>query len=129
MDDLHSAITTIINLVGLGFELLGVAIILVGVIRALLTYIRSAGQPPSGPITPYRALRNRIGMALLLGLELLVAADIVRTVAIDPSFTSVGILALLVFVRTFLSWTLTLEIEERWPWQRRAEANPHAPDV
>ena len=55
---------------------------------------------------------------MLLGLEVLVAADIVKTIAIQLTFTSLGLLAGLVVVRTFLSWTLVLEIEGRWPWRR-----------
>ena len=66
----------------------------------------------------YRAYRQGIGRAILLGLELLVAADIIRTVAVDPSFRSVGVLAVIVAVRTFLSFTLEVELEGRWPWQR-----------
>ena len=54
---------------------------------------------------------------ILLGLELLVAGDIIRTVAIDPTFTSVGVLAVIVAVRTFLSWSLEVELQGRWPWQ------------
>jgi hypothetical protein len=54
----------------------------------------------------------------MLGLEVLVAADIVKTIAIELTFTSLGLLAGLVLVRTFLSWTLVLEIEGRWPWRR-----------
>ena len=60
----------------------------------------------------------RIGRSLLLGLEVLVAADIVKTIALELTFTSLGLLAGLVLIRTFLSWTLVLEIEGRWPWQR-----------
>jgi hypothetical protein len=60
----------------------------------------------------------RIGRSLLLGLEVLVAADIVKTIAHELSFISLGLLAGLVLVRTFLSWTLLLEIDGRWPWQR-----------
>jgi len=63
-----------------------------------------------------------LGRVLLLGLEILVAADIVRTVALDPSFENVAVLGLLVLVRTFLSWSIVVEIEGRWPWQpKRAE--------
>ena len=60
---------------------------------------------------------------MLLGLEVLVAADIVKTIAIELTFTSLGLLAGLVLVRTFLSWTLVLEIEGRWPWGRELLAN------
>jgi uncharacterized membrane protein len=59
----------------------------------------------------------RLGKALLLGLEILVAADIVRTVALEATLESILTLGLLVLVRTFLSWSLTVEIEGRWPWQ------------
>ena len=70
----------------------------------------------------YDRYRIRIGRSLLLGLELLVAADIVKTIAIELTFTSLGLLAGLVLVRTFLSWTLVLEIEGRWPWARELVA-------
>jgi uncharacterized membrane protein len=59
---------------------------------------------------------------LLLGLELLVAADVVRTVALEPTLNNVAILGLLVVVRTFLSWSMSVEVEGRWPWQRRTDA-------
>jgi uncharacterized membrane protein len=65
-----------------------------------------------------RIYKIRIGRSLLLGLEVLVAADIVKTIAHELSFISLGLLAGLVLVRTFLSWTLVLEIDGRWPWQR-----------
>ncbi len=62
--------------------------------------------------------RQRLGRALLLGLEFLVAADIIRSVAIAPTLEGVAVLALLVVARTFLNWTLERELERRWPWQR-----------
>lgn len=67
----------------------------------------------------------RIGRSLLLGLEVLVAADIVKTIAHELTAMSLGLLAGLVLVRTFLSWTLVLEIEGRWPWQ--PEPSPMSP--
>jgi uncharacterized membrane protein len=70
----------------------------------------------------YRRLRNLSARILLLGLELLVAADIVRTVALEPSLGSVAVLGLLVAIRTFLSWSLIVEIEGRWPWQAASAA-------
>lgn len=63
----------------------------------------------------------RIGRSLLLGLEVVVAADIVKTIAVEPTLMSLAVLAGLVLIRTFLSWTLVLEIEGRWPWQREAD--------
>jgi len=71
--------------------------------------------------TYYEAYKIRIGRALLLGLEILVAADIVKTIAVELTLLSVALLAGLVPIRTFLSWTLQLEIDGRWPWQA-----PHA---
>jgi uncharacterized membrane protein len=65
----------------------------------------------------YSQLKRHLGRTLLLGLEILVAADIVRTVALEATLESVLVLALLVLVRTFLSWALEVEIEGRWPWQ------------
>jgi uncharacterized membrane protein len=72
-------------------------------------------------VAAYRDYRHRIARALLLGLELLVAADIIRTVALEPTLQNVVILGLLVLIRTVLSWGLVVEIEERWPWQARPE--------
>lgn len=100
--------------VGYGIEAFGVLIIVTGIIYATFGFIwdRMAGQR-------YDAYKIRIGRSLLLGLEVLVAADIVRTVALDLTALSLALLAGLVVIRTFLSWTLTLEIEGRWPWQQR----------
>lgn len=73
----------------------------------------------------YRVYRQQVGKAILLGLEFLVAADIIRTVAVAPSFRGVGVLAVVVAVRTFLSFTLDVELEGRWPWQsRQAPSGP-----
>jgi uncharacterized membrane protein len=75
--------------------------------------------------TAYRTYRQQVGRAILLGLEFLVAGDIIRTVAVDPSFSGVGVLAILVAVRTFLSFTLEVELEGRWPWQSRRARSRH----
>ena len=69
----------------------------------------------------YHRYRKRLGRSILLGLELLVAADIIRTVAVAPTFESVGVLGLIVLIRTFLSFSLELEITGRWPWQKAPE--------
>ena len=65
----------------------------------------------------YKALRSNLGRSILLGLELLVAADIINTVAVEPTLTSIAVLAGIVAIRTFLSFSLELEIEGKWPWQ------------
>lgn len=72
----------------------------------------------------YGHYRSELGKALLVGLELLVAADIIRTVALDASLENIAILAALVAVRTVLGWTVTVEIEGRWPWQQPGAAGP-----
>lgn len=66
----------------------------------------------------YTGFRQQLGRAILLGLELLVAADIIRTVAVTPTLESVVVLAGIVLVRTFLSFSLEVELNGRWPWQR-----------
>lgn len=72
----------------------------------------------------YTSYRRQLARAILLGLEVLVAADIIATVAISPTLTSVGVLAGIVLVRTFLSFSLEVEIEGRWPWRRQGAASP-----
>jgi uncharacterized membrane protein len=74
----------------------------------------------------YRPYREGIGRAILLGLELLVGGDIIRTVAATPTFESVGVLALIVVIRTFLSFSLEVELSGRWPWQKKAAEDPAA---
>ena len=71
-------------------------------------------------VEAYKEYRHQLARALLLGLEILVAADIIRTVALEPTLRNVLVLGLLVIIRTFLSWGLVVEIEGRWPWQARA---------
>ena len=102
-----------IRVVGSGIEFFGVLIIVVGIAWSTYVHLR---RPMPGENT--EVYKIRIGRSLLLGLEVLVAADIVKTIAHELSFISPGLLAGLVLVRTFLSWTLVLEIEGRWPWQR-----------
>ena len=106
-----------IHLVGICIEVFGVFIIVAGIVGSTLLCVHWRQQS-----RPYDEYKIRIGRSLLLGLEVLVAADIVKTIAIELTFTSLGLLAGLVVVRTFLSWTLVLEIEGRWPWRRQALA-------
>ncbi len=106
-----------IELIGSAFELAGVAVLVIGSILAFVRSIVSLIRLRDGPAA-YRHLRLYLGRSIVVGLELLIAADIVRSVAIDPTFTSVGVLALIVLVRTFLSWSLEVDINGEWPWQR-----------
>lgn len=68
----------------------------------------------------YKTFRASLGRAMLLGLEILIAADVVRTVALAPTLINCAALGLLVLVRSFLSWSIILELEGRWPWQARS---------
>lgn len=99
-------------------EVAGIGAIVVGALAAAVRVTFSRALRGGAR---YRRFRLDLGKAILLGLELLVGADIVRSVA-APSFANVSVLGLIVAVRTFLSFTLTVELEGRWPWQRGAEA-------
>lgn len=113
------------ELVGEAVDVAGVVAIVVGTVVATLLAGRDLLGRGSGGRDTYESYRQRLGRSILLGLELLVAADIIKTVAITPTFESVGVLALIVVVRTFLSWSLELEISGRWPWQKKqGEAAP-----
>ena len=113
MDDSFESTLSQIHLVGVGIEIFGVFIIVAGIVWSTLLLARQRNVERH-----YDQYKIRIGRSLLLGLEVLVAADIVKTIAIQLTFASLGLLAGLVVVRTFLSWTLVLEIEGRWPWRR-----------
>lgn len=99
-------------------ELVGVAVIAGGLVWATYNWLKEQEEER------YRRYRSRLGRSLLLGLEILVAADIVRTVALELTLESLGTLALLIFIRTFHSWALEVEIEGRWPWQAREQEPP-----
>jgi uncharacterized membrane protein len=107
---------TLIETVGEFGDLLGVAIIASGMLwggaRFLWSVVR--GQAAAA----YATYRVHLIRTLLLGLEVLVAADVIRTVAVSPTLNSVSVLAAIVAIRTFLSWSLILEMEGKWPWQR-----------
>jgi uncharacterized membrane protein len=100
-------------------EALAVALIVGYILVATLYWLfRSLMQWRFTP-ERYKTYRSTLGRAMLLGLEILIAADVVRTVALEPTLKNFAALGLLVVVRTFLSWSIVLEIEGRWPWQRR----------
>jgi len=106
----------------LGIEVLGALVIVAGVLRVAITrgtirFLFKLEEPGA-----YGSYKQQMGRSLLLGLEFLVAGDVVRTVALEPTLLNVSVLGLLVLVRTFLSWTLAVEIEGHWPWQSRAIA-------
>ncbi len=110
--------TTVVDDISRVIDGVCVAVVVVAMLFAAWAFVRVQGRPPATP-SAYRLFRQRVGKAILLGLEFLVAADIIRTVAVAPSFPGVGVLAVVVAVRTFLSFTVDVELEGRWPWQQR----------
>lgn len=106
-----------IEAVGKAADVVGVGVIAVGVVASAAMCLRDARAQDARAL--YRSLRQRVGRAILLGLEILVAADIIRTVAVSPTLESAGVLAIIVAIRTMLSFSLEVELEGRWPWQQR----------
>jgi uncharacterized membrane protein len=117
----------IIEAVGKFVDFAGVAVMVIGAVVSIPLALRGY-QPRRLPadaerMSVYRSYRQLLGRSILLGLELLVAADIIRTVAVAPTYDSVGVLAIIVLIRTFLSFSLELEITGRWPWQKEPAAS------
>lgn len=108
------------EIVSTGIEIMGIIIILKGAVAAAIRFVRdSIGTLET--LDACRDHRGHLGQAILLGLEFLVAADIIRTVAVRPTYRSVGILGAIVFIRTFLSFALEIEIEGRLPWKMNSD--------
>ena len=105
--------------IGTAIDAVGVLVIVVGALLATGRFLFRR-QEEAG--SSYRLYRQSLGRAILLGLEFLVAGDIIRTVAVAPTLDNVLILGLIVLIRTFLSMALQLEVDGRWPWQRAVEA-------
>jgi len=108
-----------IEVAALAIEILAVVIIVGAIFYATARYFFQSVTHPSERGSHYQQLKVSLGKALLLGLEILVAADIIRTVALEATLESVLVLGLLVLIRTFLTWALVVEIEGRWPWQAK----------
>jgi uncharacterized membrane protein len=114
-------VRAVIEWAALIIEILGASVIVAGVLRVAITrgtvrYLFQLDKPGA-----YESYKHQMGRSLLLGLEFLVAGDVVRTVALEPTLKNVGVLGLLVLIRTFLAWSLAVEMEGRWPWQARTE--------
>lgn len=118
MEQVHSYIELLAKLL----EVAGVAIILLGVLLATVWFL-SDGRRSRDWRQAYERYRANLGRGILLGLELLVGADIIGTITAPLTFTSVGLLAVIVIIRTFLSFSLETEIEGCWPWQRSRNAD------
>jgi uncharacterized membrane protein len=116
----------VIETVGKAIDAVGVAVIAIGAL------ISAAGAVPrlrrkTGDV--YRVFRQQLGRSILLGLEFLVAADIIRTVAVTPDARSVAVLGGIVLIRTFLSFSLELEVTGYWPWQKNRQQQQAAPQL
>ena len=107
-----------VTIAGEAAEIAGVLLIVGGLVIASARY--ALARETEGR-DRYERYRHDLGRAILLGLEVLVAADIIQTVTFTPTMDSVVVLAMIVVIRTFLSWSLALELDGRWPWQRAAE--------
>ncbi len=114
-----SPATTWIETAALAMEGLAIAVIVIGILYGALRFLLALIRRGDGRAA-YAELKSVMGRGLLLGLEILVAADIVRTVALTPTLESVGVLGILVLIRTFLGWSVIVELEGRWPWQEAA---------
>jgi len=108
----------LIEVVVQGIEVLAVIIIVGGIVYSMVRYPFHRRRQVANAYKPFKEM---IGKTLLLGLEFLVAADIIRTVALSPTLQNVAILGVLVLIRTFLSWSIVVEIDGRWPWQGKSE--------
>ncbi len=109
-------------------EVLAICLIVATVAAAFVVAV--AGRVRVGTDEALRRFKHTFSRGLLIGLDVLIAADIVNTITIDPTLENVSALGVLVLVRIFLSWSLIVEVEERWPWQRaRSAESAAAPDV
>ena len=122
--DFEHTIIQFVEIAALIIELLAVAIIVSAVLVGMWRYLRHTLSSRTLVDQRFNEYRMVLARALLLGLEILVAADIVKTVVLEPTLESVGVLGLLVVIRIFLGWSLIVEMEGRWPWQGKTEENP-----
>lgn len=115
--DPQKSIDHLVHWLAFAIEIVGIGIIALGAVITSLFFLKGmiGRREVAGA---YNSFRGNLGRAILLGLEFLVAGDIIGTVAVDPTFRNLGILAIIVLVRTFLSFSLEVEIEGKWPWQR-----------
>jgi uncharacterized membrane protein len=112
-----NAFHTVIDVGASAVEAMGVLVILCAFLWASASFVVHARERVGHP---YERYKLALGRALSLGLEFLVAADVIKTVTTAPTFTNIGVLAAVIVTRTFLSWSLAVEMEGRWPWEPAA---------
>jgi len=103
-------------------EAVGVLVILAGCLFGTVRYLLHIAR--EGQRMAYHDFRRDLGRSIIVGLEYMIAGDIIRTVTVEASLQSAAVLAAIVLIRAFLTMTLELDIEGRWPWQRAVEAVP-----
>jgi len=107
--------TEVISITGYAIEAAGILVVVMGSCVSSVVFVRTFRHLPEG--IAYRTLRRQLGRSIILGLEFLIAGDIIRTVVVADTLENVAVLGLIIVIRTFLSVTLHLEVEGRWPWQ------------
>lgn len=115
-----------LEFISLFIEVAGIAVIVLGAVAALVIAV-SLLMRGNSAAAAYHSLRANLARSILLGLELLVAADIIGTVAIEPTIHNLYVLGLIVLIRTFLSISLEVEIDGRWPWQKARQIDGRSP--
>ena len=110
----------LISIAGYGVETIGVLVIIAGTVVSTVRFIVHYRKEAEG--YAYGLLRQQLGRSIILGLEFLIAGDIIRTVIVADTLANVTILGLIILIRTFLSFTLHLEVEGRWPWECEKQA-------
>jgi uncharacterized membrane protein len=120
--------TEVISILALGTEAVGVLVMLVGAGYSSVVFVRHFNKVPEG--VAYHIFRRQLGRSIILGLEFLIAGDIMQTIIVAATWENVAVLGLIILIRTFLSMTLHLEIEGRWPWQEAEDdtARSQGPD-
>jgi len=113
--------TDIISIAGYTIEAVGVLVVVAGSCISSVVFIRTFRDLPEG--IAYKTYRRQLGRSIILGLEFLIAGDIIRTVVVADTLKNVAILGLIILIRSFLSVTLHLEVEGRWPWQTEKHAD------
>jgi uncharacterized membrane protein len=106
----------LISVAGYGIETVGVLVIVAGSAVSSFRFLLNSRKEPEG--FAYRIYRRQLGRSIILGLEFLIAGDIIRTVVVADTLTNISILGLIILIRTFLSFTLHLEVEGHWPWKK-----------
>lgn len=111
---------SVFGIVGLAVEAVGVSAMLIGCGFATLRYLRRLRTVDE---VAYHDFRRGLGRAIMIGLEYMIAGDIIRTVTVDTTLESAAVLGAIVLIRTFLTMTLSVEVEGRWPWHRARDAD------